>query len=253
MAAAQRASARKPATKVVPADKKNLPVSLADQIAKEVQEVAERVSSPSGDSIRITQDKKFAFPDGTEHPGPLDLVVLDFAYGNNFFDRPFKKGENIPPACFSRGMSQKDLVPSGNSPDKQAESCAKCPLNEWGSNGKGKACANNAYLAVIAADETDEERVLTLKVSPTAVRGWDNYVHTVRNKCKTVPVGVITQVYFDPNEDYASLRFGNPVPNPNLEQHFALRAAARERLLAEPDTSAYEAPAAVKGRGKRSR
>ena len=34
------------------------------------------------------------------------------------------------------------LIPSANSPQAQCEDCASCPMNAFGSAGKGKACKN---------------------------------------------------------------------------------------------------------------
>lgn len=233
---------------VVPAGTKaGLPMSIKDEMAKELASLSSRIQAPTGNKIKLTKKKTFKLPDGTEHPGPLTVVVVDFVSANIFHDRPYKEGEYSPPACFAAGLDVNDrLVPSDKSPDKQAESCAKCPNNEFGSKGDGKACKNVRKLALVAgmgddAGKADSEMWL-LEVSPTGGNAWDAYVSMVRTQYNVPPIGVVTDVFFDPTSDFQSLRFGNPQPNPNLEVHFSRRAAAREMLLSEPDVSKYEKP-----------
>lgn len=230
--------------------KKQLPAEIRAEAEKEAAELAKRIEAPGGNKIKLTKDKHFKLPDGTKHPGPLTAVILDFVAANKFFDRPYTEGEITPPACFAIGLEPGSLVPSANSPDKQAESCAKCPNNAWGSKGKGKACGNHRLLAVVAgagdAASDPEAPMWLLEVSPTGVKAFDAYVSTVRNMHNTPPIGVVTDIFFDQTSEYQSLRFGKPEANPNLAVHWARKAAAREMLTREPDVSGYEKPKAGK-------
>lgn len=221
-------------------------VNYKEELRKELESLQKRVGAPTGDYIRTTQDKKFLLPDGAKSDGPLSVVVIDFCSGNFFYDRPFKKGEESPPACFSLGLEPSGLKPSEKSPHQQAETCDECPNNQWGSNGAGKACSNQRILAVTAPGE--EDKLYLLKISPTGIKAWDSYVQTIKNQFELPPIGVVTEIYFDPNLTYGSLRFGNPRPNPDIEKHFGMRAAARARLLTEPDTSSYTPPTPLKGK-----
>lgn len=238
-------AAKKPGTAVVPT-KSNLPVNIAEQLAAETKALASRIQAPGGDKIKLTKKKTFKLPDGTESPGPLTVVILDFVSMNKFFDRPYKEGEISPPACYALGLEPTNLVPSEKSPDKQSASCGTCPNNEFGSKGDGKACSNHRVLAVVAgAGDTaldPNSPMWLVEVSPTAIKAFDAYVSMVRTQFGVPPVGVITDIFFDPSSEYQSLRFGNPQPNPNLELHFGRRTAARTRLLTEPDVSAYTKP-----------
>jgi hypothetical protein len=225
--------------------KKNLPVSFQAEIQREIEENANRVSASTSKAIGIMQKKMFKMPDGTEHPGPLEVVVLDFAYGNNFYKKPYKDGQKevTPPDCFARGRSLKGLVPSASVKVKEAAACDTCPNNQFGSKGDGKACSNNGYLAVMTPDAAADDPIYTIKISPTAIKAWDAYVNTLRNKFNKVPLQFITKVSFDPASAYPSLRFGDPQPNPRVEEvFFARRAEAREILAVEPDVSKLEAP-----------
>ena len=222
-------------------------VDVKAEMAKELATLSSRIQAPTGNKIKLTKKKTFKLPDGTEHPGPMSVVILDFVGANIFHDRPYKEGEYSAPACFAVGLELNDkLIPSAKSPDKQSESCAKCPNNEFGSKGDGKACKNLRKLAVIAGSGADalkgDSEMWLLEVSPTAGKAWDAYVSMVRTQFNVPPIGVITDVFFDPTSEYQSLRFGNPQPNPNLDLHFSRRGQAREMLTAEPDVSKYEKP-----------
>jgi len=235
-------------TEVVPANEKaGLPVSIAEELAKETAALATRINAPTGNKIKLTKGKKFKLPDGTEHPGPLTVVVVDFVNANVYHDRPYKEGEFSPPACFAVGLEVNNkLTPSKASPARQADSCDKCPNNEFGSKGDGKACKNLRKLAVVAGAGDDagdgSSQMWLLEVSPTAGKAWDAYVSMVRTQFNAPPIGVITDVFFDPTSEFQSLRFGNPQPNPNLELHFGRRQEARQMLTAEPDVSGYVSP-----------
>lgn len=249
------AKAKAKEVEVVPADQQVVPAKgtalavpeeIRKQLAQETQELAKRIQSAGGDMIKLTKDKHFKLPDGTKHPGPLTVVILDFVSVNQFFDRPYKEGEVTPPACYAIGLEPSSLVPSKNSPARQAEACNTCPNNQFGSKGDGKACGNHRMLVVRAGvgdDALDPNAPkFLLKVSPTGIKAFDSYVSTIRTQFGAPPIAVVTDIYFDKEKEYQSLRFGNPQPNPNLELHFSERAAARDRLLQEPDVSQYQPP-----------
>lgn len=230
-------------------------VSIKEQMAAQIADLANRTAAPSGNKIRVTQDKQFVLPDGVKTPGPLQLVIVDFAASNSFYDRPFDKDDVIPPACYSVGLDPRKLIPVAASPDKQCDNCHACPNNAFGSKGKGKACTNNRLLAVLPPDGDADSPLWQLSVSPTALKAFDGYVQAVARTFQTPPVGVVTTVSFDPNNDYPSLQFGDPQPNENLAEHFARQAEAREMLMADKDFSAYEpvvkAPARKTGTARR--
>lgn len=225
-------------------------VDYKAELAKEAAEIASRIQAPGGDVIRLN-GKEFVLPDGTKGPGPLSMVVIEFAAGKSFHDRPYEKGQESPPACFSLGLEPKKLIPDATSPDKQHEECSGCPLNEWGSNGKGKACDDVRLLALVHPDADENTKPWIIKVSKTGVTPWDTYVGTLKTQFDKVPIEFITQIYFDPNLAYSSLRFGDPKPNPNIQNHFSLKKGARARLLTAPDVSQYKPYVAPAPKGKK--
>jgi hypothetical protein len=252
MATAKKTPVTKPGTAVaVKKPSGGAVVSIQDQLRAQADAMKDRTAPPSGNGIRVTQDKQFVLPDG-QKTDELKVVIVDFVARNEFYEGAFDKDNISPPACFAIGIAPNKLEPSDNSPQKQAETCAECPMNAFGSAGKGKACKNGRMLAVLPADADADTPIWTLKVSPTALKNFDGYVQSVARTFQAPPVSVVTTVTFDENVTYASLRFSDAEPNENLAVHFARQEEAKAILNTEPDVSQYEAPKPVKApaRGK---
>lgn len=232
----------------------NLPAAINAAMAAEIAAIAERVSQPTGSRISVTQSKTFKLPDGRESPGPLDLVVVDFVYANYLYEGTYDRNNITPPVCFAINLSDKQMVPSDNSPKKQAGACAGCAKNQFGSAGKGKACSNTVLLAVLHPDDLDGA-MLILKVSATATKAWNGYVNALASSLKRAPWSISTQVSFDPHSDYPSLRFSNPqvLDDEALAAVFPRREEAARILAVEPDvtpvTTATKLPAKRAQRG----
>ena len=223
-------------------------VNIQDMLRKQAEANASRVEPGSGKSIRIGQDKSFTLPDGTKTRESLQLVVVDFVSRNEYYEGAYNKDEIVPPACFAIHPEPKQLAPSDNSPDKQCDDCASCPMNQFGSapTGAGKACKNTRVLAVMPPDADDDTEIWTLKVSPTAIKAFDGFVAGVNRAFQLPPVGVVVTVGFSDAKDFPSLEFTDPQLNENVAVHFGRQDEAREMLMREPDVSSFgaEKPAA---------
>lgn len=246
--------ARAPATAVAKKSN-NLPVStdIAAQVAAMIAGVQDRVNKPSGDNIRITQNKEFELPDGRKSDGPLDLIILDFVSFNAFYEGRYDPNNITPPLCFSLGTVVQQMVPSENSTEPQCTTCAACPMNQFGSEGSGKACKNKRRLAVIPADFDEDTPIYTLDVSPTGLKSFDKYVSSLASVQRKVPAQLITEVAFDPARDYPSLTFKakEALDASTVAAVFSRIEAARTRIATEPDMSAATAEKPAKAaRGK---
>jgi hypothetical protein len=223
-------------------------VNIQEMLRKQAETNAARVEPGSGKSIRIGQDKSFTLPDGTKTRESLQLVVVDFVSRNEYYEGAYNKDDITPPNCFAIHPEPKQLVPSDNSPDKQCDDCASCPMNQFGSapTGAGKACKNTRVLAVMPPDADDDTEIWTLKVSPTAIKAFDGFVAGVNRAFQLPPVGVVVTVGFSGAKDFPSLEFTDPQLNENVAIHFGRQDEAREMLMREPDVSSFgaEKPAA---------
>lgn len=227
--------------------------NIRASLAAEVEHIADQIGKPGGNKIKTT-DKVFTLPDGSQDEGPLSLVIVDFVSRNKYYTGRYDPNTLEPPVCFAVGKSLRDLKPSAQSSEPQAASCAECPLNQFGSEGKGKACKNSRYLTVLPPDTTDPAAdLMTLEVSPTGVSKFDAMVGTVAKLYGVPPVGVSLDVSFDQTKTYPSLVFSNPQPlTDDLIVAFASRRPEADMILmAEPDMAPAMPPPAPRGRSPR--
>ena len=125
-------------------------------------------------------------------------------------------------------------------------------MNQFGSDGDGKACKNTRVLAVLPPDADENTPLWLLATSPTANKGFDGFVTSVARIVQMPPVGVIATVGFDPSVTYAKLVFTDPQPNANLDLCFSRQGEAQAMLAVEPDVSQYKAAEpAKKAAGRR--
>ena len=224
-------------------------VNIQDMLRKQAAEMSDKIAPVSGNAIRLSPGK-FTLPDGTTATS-LQLVIVDFASKNTFYENSYDAKNITPPACFAIGSNPLKLVPSDNSPLTQATDCNSCPNNQFGSAGDGKACKNTRYMAVLPPDADADTPMWTLATSPTGNKGFDTMVASIARVFQMPPVGVVVTVSMDPAVTYAKLVFSDPQPNPNIEAHFARQDEARAMLSTEPDVSSFVKAPAKKTAGRR--
>lgn len=227
-------------------------VSMKELMEKQAAQIADKIGSPGGDRIAVSQDKSFKFPDGTITKDPFQAIIVEFVTGHFYYAGKYDPKNIVPPDCFALGEDPDAMVPSENSPQKQADNCQDCALNQFGSDGAGKACQNRRVLALLPPDALDkkeergeDEPLAIISVSPTALRNFDGYVAKLANMAKKPPAAFITTIGFNSRVDYAQLVFTNPeiIEDEALLAHvFSRQDEARARLLTEPDVTARPAP-----------
>jgi len=217
--------------------------NVNDQLAKEAASIADSIGKPSTNTIKV-RDKVFTLPDGQIINAPLKIVIIDFISQNKFYENAYNENNIEAPVCFAISKTVSDMAPSPNATDKQSDACDGCPMNEFGSDGNGKACKNTRVLAVSLPDIDDDDAIYTMSVSPTAIKAFDAYVGSVAKMFRAPPVRVITEAMFHPEKSYPSLMFGNPEPNPNYAEDFARRSDAEDLLTVEPEAQTEESSSA---------
>lgn len=207
-----------------------------------------RLKAPSGDKIKL-ENKRFGLPNG-DALDYLDVVIVDFVYANKYYAAAYQKDSIVAPDCFAIHAESDLLAPSANSPTKQCDStCAKCPKNEFGSKGKGKACSNRILMAVLPQDAKADTPFAILDVPPTSQKGFQQYANSIARGLSRPHFGVVTHIEQDPSETYAKLIFSDPEPLNDPEFIAMIRSRipeARDRLMTEPDLSAANDAAAPK-------
>lgn len=218
----------------------NLPVSIQEQLRKELANLSNQVEPPSSNKIS-TKGKVFTLPDGRSSPGPIRVIVLDFVAINMTYGGPYNPNVRTPPSCWAIGKDLKTMAPSKLVPKPQSPSCDVCAQNQWGSGagGNGKACKNQRRLLVIPPDFADGAEPMSLYVSPTGLKGWNRYIDKdLRAEFGVLPIQVVSDIGFDPNQAYPTLTFKYVGKHGDLERAMALRAKYADILWKEPEARA---------------
>lgn len=207
--------------------------ALQKRIQDELAGIRGTVAAPSGRNIS-TKGKVFSLPDGTSSQGPLNCVILDHRNFNRYFTEAYNPQAPKPPQCFAIAKEIRDLAPHEEAVSPQAETCAECAMNKFGSapTGKGKACRNTVRLAVAPADAADDAEPMILTVSPTGLKSWNALVNNLAAIGMLV-IQVETEISFDPNAAYPTLLFKPRAAHERLETFWALREKAQV-LLEQP-------------------
>lgn len=211
--------------------------SYEAQLAQEAEKVKATLGAPSTNKVS-TKGKMFTLPDGTTNPGPMSCVILDYNSFNSWYKGVYDPSDPKPPVCWALNKIVTDLTPSTNCPEPQAERCEPCAKNQFGSEGRGKACKNRRRLLIAPVTATPETKPMVLEVSPAAIRVFDNFVLQTTKELGVMPIQVIVDIGFDASKAYPSLTFENARLHSALETMMSLRAAGQEILALEPTPEA---------------
>jgi hypothetical protein len=207
----------------------NAIAAYRERLRQELASLHTRIAPQSGNRISL-RGKVFSMPDGSIHRGPIAAVILDWRNHNAYWNVPYNPQQPADPVCFALSREFHDLAPSPECSAPQAERCALCAKNVFGSamNGKAKACKNTRRLAIVPPDATPETEPMILHTSPTAIGAFESYVTTLAaDDAGLMPVQVITHIAFKPNTDYPTLVFGKPTPLP--DDRLAVMMELREK------------------------
>jgi hypothetical protein len=225
--------------------------SIQEQIKKEASVADKTVGAVLGNRIR-TNGKEFKLPDGSTHKGPLRAVIIDYSAQNHYYEGSYDPDNIVPPACYaitapaSLGYDIDDMVPSDKAKVKMHTDCALCPMNQFGTDerGKGKACKNTRQLVVAMPDDDPESQLMLIGASPKATKGFDSFVKKLAGGGAT-PITVITEVDFESASAQPVLTFKAVEPNPNIHVHWSRRHEAQGLLKQEFDYSGSETKASA--------
>ena len=226
--------------------------AILKKLKEHTESERERIGSAGGsDVISINNGKKLFVLPNEQEIDQFEGLIIDFAYRNEYYIGAYNPKEITPPACFAIATSTPMLTPSDNSPLKQNQSdCATCQQNQFGShpNGNGKACKNVVIIAILPPIEAEVEDhdIWVMKTSPTAIRPFNAYAAKISGM--NMPIGAVrTRFFFDPDSDYASVRFeAMGVEAGCIDAIMARKDEAAKRLLEEPDVSQFVMPTASK-------
>lgn len=178
------------------------------EMAKQAEVAAGMEASTGGGNFFSLRGGQLSFNDAQLPKNQMAVVVLDGVLENVYYEGKFDPDDISGPVCYAFGRDEKDMKPHAEATKPQAESCAVCPHNEWGSadTGRGKACANRRRLALISAGAFNDAtgkfepvenpehyataQIAYLKLPVTSVKAYSALVKQVAAALKRPPHGV---------------------------------------------------------------
>lgn len=199
--------------------------------AAAAQYVTQVREPPAGDMISL---KGGVFSIGEDVLGDeIAVVILNSVWLNVYFHEDYDPSQPASPKCYAYGHSKEEMAPHismAQHPEwfvPQAVDCESCQWNTFGSarKGAGKACSNKERLSLVPGGiyETQkgtkdkkltlflgEERhkhfleaaALSLTVSVTSVRNWNEYVRKLAETMGQPPYGVITRMALEKSKKH---------------------------------------------------
>jgi len=246
--AKKKAKKKTSRSKAVAKSKVGLPANWKEQLREDAAEEAERTPAGTGNRISLKRNGQFSFQ-GADIGDSIDCIIVDHVAMKTYYDEDYDEDNPVPPACFALKPSAKNIAPHPDSPDVQAETCAECWANEWGSGrGRGKKCSDKNRLAILHVDALDE--LVMLEVPVTSGAAFNKYVTGLTKAAELPSYAVVSRLTMDDHADYQKLIFEmvDEVTEEQLGAAMNLRKAAREMCMEPFDTTGREE---AKGRGKK--
>jgi hypothetical protein len=227
-------------------------------------------AAAGGGTARISIQGGILQIDGNPVPGnELVCLVADFVMENRYFTSDFDPDNPSSPDCYAYGRELEDMGPHDDAEDKQHETCAGCPQNEWGSSdkGRGKACRNTYKLLVVPAGTLEGGRftppeaeddlsgeLYSLSIPPTSLKAYTAYVDAQSARLRP-QWGIYTKVIVrgdKKNQVAVSFQHAGDVPTELLQAaRTRNQEAARVIEVVYPKNSEREEKPAPKAKGKK--
>lgn len=219
----------------------NVPVNIEDLIKKQLQAQSGQLGALPSNKIGL-KNKMFTLPDGQSSPGPLECIVLDFAWFLVHYPGVYNSANPQKPNCFATGRENPEggeLLPHKSVEKPLGKTCKECPKNQWGSaaTGKGKACKNQRRLILVPPNfVVGETEPMTIYVSPQGLKNWDKYASRLNSEHGLLPLQAVTAIAFDKNQSYPLLTFSFIDRHTRVNDAWALREQSQELLFRALET-----------------
>jgi len=182
-----------------------------EELAKAAEAAAAQEASAGGGQFFSLRGGTLKFNDSPLPNNEMAVVIVDSVLENTYFKDDFDPDSPQGPDCYAFGRDEETMKPHKDVEDPEADGCAECDLNKFGSadRGRGKACRNRRRLALIPAGtlskqgefEAYEELahfekspIAYLALPPTSINGYAAYVKQVAGALKRPPYAVFTRV-----------------------------------------------------------
>ena len=136
--------------------------------------------------------------------GKLECVIVGSCALNKWYKTQYNSEDKQPPDCYALAVisDDPDMAPRADVSDRQADKCADCEKNVFGSanTGRGKACGNTIRLGLFTADDVADAddiaaaELATAGVSPTNRKYYAEYVDALMEEHGRPPWAVVTEI-----------------------------------------------------------
>lgn len=204
----------------------------------------------------------------------MAVIILGDTHVNKYYAEGYDPDVKTPVTCYAFGSDPTTMAPHAEVVARgqaQADSCAECPMNRFGSaeKGRGKACGNRAKLLVIPAggfnkktrefeaiNEVDHYETVSpafLDLPVMSAQDYSKYVKQLGAAMRRPPFAVITHVRVVPDakSQFRVTFEAIEEVGPELIELLIRRHEEAGELVTQPlrlDADEEEAPA--RGRGK---
>jgi hypothetical protein len=187
--------------------------------------------------------------DGDGPRNSIEAIILKASTNISkiWYEQGYVEGSTAAPDCFSNN----GISPEPTSAKKQCDSCALCPMNQWGSRitpaGKaGKACSDSKRLAVVPMNDIDNDAFggpMLLRVPAASLQDLAMYGQKMQQMGYPY-FAIATKIAFDPAESYPKFVFSalRPLSDEEADKVMALRDGHQvQRILSENEFAAAAA------------
>lgn len=256
-------AAKKPSTEVAPAAT-NTALSVTQRLAAISARGRQQIAkAPSGTGNTISFKNGAITVGGVKIGNEMKVIALHPQYVRTYYDSIYQPDKIVPPACYSYDGEK----PHEKAANKQSSSCEACPMNEWGTDqrGRGKACKEGLRVAFLSAQGNVNAEVMgrapilqanfsvlnSKDVAPVIDAMYDHYGHPGKAVCVLTAepdearqvINTLSVDYEIDNEDILNAIIGRieeaekmlTVPFPEPEE--GSRPAGRKRPAARKQRS----------------
>lgn len=135
------------------------------------------------------------------------IVGVNSHVSKAYFGGVWSEESSSPPVCYAID----GVTPDPGVPDKQADSCAICPRDEWftkADGGRGKECQDHKRMALLLMPTMTKKMLgaplmepVHLKIPPGSFKSLKKYSDQLQNENTPYP-SVVTRVSFTPNKQF---------------------------------------------------
>lgn len=186
---------------------------------------------------------------GVKLDNPMPCIIMSYGFERTYYSKPYQPDVLTAPDCYSFD----NVKPHEQAAVPQADRCAECRFNEFGSaqNGKGKACKEGARLVLMHFDSLESPEkiaaapLVQAKLSVLNSKTFSNYIEIIEDEENPSWASVTSlECQPDPKSQYAVsfVKHTTELDDEVLDA-ISMRVDEADRLLTQAYPEVEQAPA----------